>query len=314
MAPEFTVFLNGRRLAPRTRIGQHIPFLEGTPYGVVHGEIVLVPASQADLLEAGIACRVKQVLVKREFFGMETWGPIAARLSGEAHADFLLLTSDRSEFVRDSAEYQVFRSVMEQVLARVRQTVARLDDVKESRRTKRVLSDVLDRVREALVRNPAFCPDGLIPLAGESAPQGPPGYLVEPRTGSSPGETSSEASEKVPPSPKRKRAVRPQLKRLTPSAVIRRLKLGQRGLSCCIDHFGAEASECYTEGSIIYINQDHPLHQQFIQDREAYALYLARLLTQEITLMKQPRSPRQAFERQSRLLRDAFGPDSPRGY
>jgi hypothetical protein len=34
-------------------------------------------------------------------------------------------------------------------------------------------------------------------------------------------------------------------------------------------------------------------------------------LAQEISLMKEPRSPRQAFERQSKLLRDAFIDDEP---
>lgn len=33
-------------------------------------------------------------------------------------------------------------------------------------------------------------------------------------------------------------------------------------------------------------------------------LNLARLLTQEIAPMKDPKNPRQAFERQSRLLRE----------
>lgn len=304
-APEFAIYLNGRRLAPRLLTGQHIPFLEGTPYGVVHGEMVLAPASQANSSEAGIACRVKQVLVKRDFFGVEAWGPIAARLFGEVNADFLPLTSDRSDFVRDSPEYLAFRSVMDQILVRVHQAIARLGDVRENRRTKRILSDVLDRVREALLRNPAYCPEGLLPIAGDSAPQGPPGYLPESPV-RSPSDQEQNPPEASAPSKSRKRAKRPQLKRLTPSAVIKRLKLGQQGLSCCIDHLGSEAPECTTEGGVVYINRDHPLHQQFVQDRQAYALYLARLLTQEIALMKQPRTPRQAFERQSKLLRDAF--------
>lgn len=141
-------------------------------------------------------------------------------------------------------------------------------------------------------------------------PQGPPGHLPEPAGRSSFGQEqpSPEASPR-----KRKRIKRPQLKRLTPSAVIKRLKLGQQGLSCCIDHLGNEAPECTTEGGVVYINRDHPLHQQFIQDRHTYALYLARLLTQEIALMKQPRSPRQAFERQSKLLRDAFADGEKKG-
>lgn len=40
-------------------------------------------------------------------------------------------------------------------------------------------------------------------------------------------------------------------------------------------------------------------------------LNLVRLITQEISMMNDPRSPRQAFERQSRLLRDAFMLDRP---
>jgi hypothetical protein len=35
-------------------------------------------------------------------------------------------------------------------------------------------------------------------------------------------------------------------------------------------------------------------------------MYVARLLTQEIALMKEMRSPRLAFSRQSKLLKDAF--------
>jgi hypothetical protein len=36
-------------------------------------------------------------------------------------------------------------------------------------------------------------------------------------------------------------------------------------------------------------------------------MYMARLITQEISLMKETKSPRLAFTRQSKLLKDAFG-------
>jgi hypothetical protein len=39
-------------------------------------------------------------------------------------------------------------------------------------------------------------------------------------------------------------------------------------------------------------------------------MYIARLLTQEISLMKETRNPRLAFNRQSKLLKDAFIDDS----
>jgi len=305
-APNFTVSLNDKPLAARPIPGQRIPFLEGTPYGMVHGEIIIVPASHASMVEAGIACKVKQVLVRRECFSIASWGTVAARVTGEAHADFLPLTSDRNDFVRDSSEYHAFQATMESVMARIRPEVNRFVNLKESRRSGRILYDVLERLKGALIRNPAWCPETLLPLAQESAPNGQPGYLpVSRERPLSSGQTSSEASS-APPARARKRARRPQIKALTPSAVIRRLKLGHQGLSCCIDHFGNDAPECHTEGGVVYLNRDHPLHQQFAKDRRAYLLYLARLLTQEIALMKQPKSPRQAFERQSRLLRDAF--------
>jgi hypothetical protein len=101
-APGFHVYLNGRQLVRRPHAGQRMPFMEGTPFGVVHGELILLPASAASATEAGIACKVKQVLVRREFFGMEAWGPVANRLVGEAHADFVPLASDRSDFIRDT--------------------------------------------------------------------------------------------------------------------------------------------------------------------------------------------------------------------
>jgi hypothetical protein len=38
-------------------------------------------------------------------------------------------------------------------------------------------------------------------------------------------------------------------------------------------------------------------------------MYIARLLTQEISLMKENKNPRSAFNRQSKLLKDAFAKD-----
>ena len=88
--------------------------------------------------------------------------------------------------------------------------------------------------------------------------------------------------------------------------MVKRLKLGHQGVSCCIDHFGPDSPECITEGTIIYINRDHPLYQKEAQRKDTYILHIARLLTQEICLMKDPRKPREAFQRQSKLMRDAL--------
>jgi hypothetical protein len=86
--------------------------------------------------------------------------------------------------------------------------------------------------------------------------------------------------------------------------------MGQAGVTCCLDHFGPEGPEAFSEGIAIYINRDHPLYVRNSRRRVTHRLHVARLLAQEISLMKDPRTPRQAFERQSKLLREAFVEES----
>lgn len=119
-APHFAVFLNGERVGPRSLAGHRIPILEGTPFGPVHGEIVILPASAPEAAPPGIEVKVKQVMVRREMFGAEAWGPAAGRLRGEIHANFLPITTDRSGFVQDSPEYAAFREVVGRVMEQVR--------------------------------------------------------------------------------------------------------------------------------------------------------------------------------------------------
>ncbi len=106
--------------------------------------------------------------------------------------------------------------------------------------------------------------------------------------------------------PKKKRKKKSRVKQLTPNAVIKRMKFGETGVSCCVDSFGEDGPEVFSEETTIYINRDNPLYRRESSKANTHILNLARLITQEISLMKDPRSPRQAFERQSKLLRDAF--------
>jgi hypothetical protein len=98
----------------------------------------------------------------------------------------------------------------------------------------------------------------------------------------------------------------PKVKRLTPNAIVQRMKFGETGVSVCVDDFGENGPECFAEGTVIYINQQHPLYQREAKKQETYLLNVTRLITQEISLMKDTRNPRLAFSRQSKLLRDAF--------
>lgn len=225
--------------------GHRVPFLEGTEFGVVHGEVIITSQSDAGMTAIGIECKVKQVTIKREFFGMEEWGTAAAmRVTGEVHADFLPITSDRTDFIKDAPEYCTFQKIMTAVMERVRKILDEVSDQHENRRARRTLSDVLERVKKALLLNPDYCPEGLLPIGDPSSEK--VGKAAEVSSGNSQGEEGKrqgvklpEQEEEVKPQEKKKRE-RVQVKRLTPTAVIKHLKMGTHGISCCLDHFGKE--------------------------------------------------------------------------
>lgn len=300
-APNFAVSLNGRRVRPKSLAGHRVPFLEGTPFGPVHGEVVILPASAAGGEAPGIEVKVKQVTVRRELFGAEQWGKAVVRLRGEVHADFLPVTTDRSGFVVDSPEYQAFAQAMQRVMTEVRQVLGRLTGQRERRAASRALNDALNRIARALLKNPDYSPFGTLPAGEESGGAG--GATVTPgRRREAARTVQAGAAETARKAPRK----RPRVKRLTPDAVVRRLKMGHWGISCCLDHFGEDGPECFSEGTVVYINRDHPLYRRETKKADTHVMHVARLLAQEIALMKDPRNPRQAFERQSRLLRDAF--------
>jgi hypothetical protein len=306
-APNFTVFLNGHPVSPKSLSGHPVPFLEGTDFGPVSGEIIILPASAASTEDVGIEIKVKQVTVRRELFGAEFWGKVAARIRGEVHADFLPVTSDRTGFVKDSPEYQAFAATMQRIMTEVRSVLGRLAGQREKRAASRALNEAMQRILRALQKNPDFSPFGPVPIGD---PGGIGGLGDTSRTSGKDGAqeraiTVRETKPKGTRSTKRK----PGVRRLTPNAVVRRLKMGQEGISCCLDHFGEAGPECFSEDTVIYVNQDHPLYKREAKKQDTHTMHVARLLTQEIALMKDPRNPRQAFERQSKLLRDAFVDD-----
>ena len=311
-AQNFVVRLNGLRITPRSLTGHRIPFLEGTDFGPVHGEIIILPSSSPSPEELGIEVKVKQVTVRREFFGLEHWGKVASRVQGEVHANFLPVTTDRTGFILDRPEYQAFENVMEKVIQEVEGILKRLAGRREKRKAGKALNEALQRVNRALALNPDLSPFGAIPLAGEGEGMGGAGLVT--KKSNQKGEIEAQLAkdgkgdEGIQSSQQQKklRKKSPKIKRLTPNAVVRRMKFGETGVSVCIDDFGENGPECFTEGTVIYINQEHPLYQREVKKPETHLLNVTRLITQEISLLKDTKSPRLAFSRQSKLLRDAF--------
>ncbi|MBN1504325.1 MAG: ATP-binding protein, partial [Candidatus Eisenbacteria bacterium] len=244
---------------------------------------------------------------------METWGKPMARIRGEVSADFLPITSDRSGFITDSAEYEAFVPAMERVMGEVKTYVGRLTAKKEGRRVSRALKDALQRVYRALAANPDLSPFGALPIGDETTGGGGAALTRQPRktgsedvTGAGEGKDAGAGPGGQPEPVPKKRKKKPKVKRLTPNAVVKRVKFGETGVYCVVDSFGEDGPEVFAEETTIYINRDHPLYRREAAKVETHTLNLARLITQEISLMKPPKNPRQAFDRQSKLLRDAF--------
>ncbi len=320
-APEFAVYVNGLKLVPRSLAGRRIPFLEPTPFGVVSGEAVILPASRASADALGLEVKVRGVTVRRELFGMQAWGRLVTRVRGEVNADFLPLTADRSNFVVDSEEYTAFLEVMGKVIAEVEAALRQIALRKENRVARRAIVEALDRIEVALRRHPDLSPFGAIPIGNEVEVGGEAALVetpadregtaapVEPQTEVTTPEQSSRGSEL----PARDASVvevvheaRPRVRRLTPNAVVQKVRMGETGLACCIDQFGEDGPESFTEGTMVYINRDHPLYRHEAARRETFTRHLARLLTQELALMNEREDPRRAFQQQSLLLRESF--------
>ena len=302
-APYFRVRINNHTVTPRSLIGHRLPLLEGTSFGPVSGEIVILSETASVASDLGIEVKVKQVTIRRELFGMETWGKAMARVRGEVNADFLPITSDRTGFIKDSNEYQEFLGIMGRVMEGVKTTLQKLTIKKESKKVSRALKEALQRIYKALAANPDLSPFGAIPIGDEVKGIGSAAEVSQKKEGFKEEEVKVEEKLKVL---EKKRKKKPKVKRLTPNAIIKKIKFGESGVSCVVDSFGEDGPEVFSEETTIYINRDHPLYKRESTKIDTHTLNLARLITQEISLMKEPRNPRQAFERQSKLLKDAF--------
>lgn len=308
----FNVYVNGYKLLPKRFSGYRIPVFEGTPYGIVHGEIVILPMSQANPNDMGIEVKVKQVMITKELFGMETWGKDSARVKGEVNANFLPIASDRSGFIIDSPEYQTFTKIMDSIMKQVEKALMRVKGERARRITKRALKEALERIERALGGNPEFAPPNIV-AEGIKGGIGEVGEIKEERLEENKSdydeerEISSEGEEDSENPPGLKHPIqKPKVRRINPRAIIQKIKVKGKGVNCCIDHFGSDGPEVFTEGNVIYINQDHPLYQRESKKKVTFVMHIARLLSQEISLMSLPENPRKAFENQSHLLRDAF--------
>lgn len=309
-AKKFNVFLNNKKITAKTVTGKIYPIKINTMYGEIEGEIVIA-LNPRDVDEPGVECRVKKVLIKREFFGLDKkYHHGISRVCGSVNADFLPLISSRSDFITDSEEYLLFYKLLQAELEKILIDLKKQKDTKNLQKVTKELDQVMRQIRDALMLNPDFVPQGK--AAARLKKEGKKDMAVgdvkitknpAPETERKKEPEESDKSEHR--SKKKKEEEKPKIE-AKPFA-MKRIKLKHLGITCGIVSLGEQGPEVASQGNAIYINQDHPLYQELYKKHETLMLHLLRLITQEIVLMKKLRvTAREAFEWQGKLLKDTL--------
>lgn len=302
-AKKFSVYLNNKKISAKTIPGKIFPIRIPLMYGIIEGEII-VALNSNDVDEPGVETRVRQVLIKREFFGLDKkYHQGLSRICGSINADFLPLMASRTDFVADSEEYKLFYRIMQTELEKILKDIKKLSETKDVKKMNKELQEVMSHLREALLLNPDFIPQGraVRRLKEEGRSQAAAGITINKDRIQKEDASEREEGEKK----SKEKNEKPNIE--AKPVVIKRIKLKKLGVSCGIVSLGETGPEVVSQGNMIYINQDHSLYQKFFKKRELLSLHFFRLITQELVLMKKLRiTAREAFDWQSKLLKDAL--------
>ena len=308
-AKKFSVFVNNHRLVPQTLVGKHYPIKFKTMYGEIEGEIV-VALTAASVPKPGVECRVKGVLVGRELFGLgQKHAAGMSRICGSVDADFLPLTSNRSDFIRDSEEFKIFKKLLTSELQKILSKIQKEKDEKDLKRSSKTLEEVLNNIRKALKENPDLIPSTRAINKAKKGATKARGITLRKEDKSQDNEAGQdEPKEREDRGDKEKdEKLKKEEKIIPEKSFVKRIRINKLGVNCALVHLGGDQPEVISDNQFIYINQDHPLYKRFSKSRHYQFLNLMRLVTQEIALKyKSRQSPREYFEYQSRLLKDAL--------
>jgi len=278
-------------------------------YGLIEGEIIIA-LNSGNREEPGIECRVKQVFIKREFFGLDKkYHQGLNRIYGSVNADFLPLLSSRSDFIADDPQYQLFYQLLRAELDKILRALKKQNDFKNIQKITKELQQIMKQLKEALALNPDFIPQGRaitrLKKEGRKGIAASAGFTDKPKP-----DLLKEAQQKNKTEKETEKDKITEAKQPSPEVkplAIKRIRLKKLGIACGIVSLGEDGPEVISQGNTVYINQDHPLYQKLYKKRELLSLHLLRLITQEVVLMKKLQiSSREAFTWQSKLLKDAI--------
>jgi hypothetical protein len=149
-----------------------------------------------------------------------------------------MASPSRTGFIKDSSEYNEFLKVMRKIMEGVKISLQKLTMKKEGKKVSRALKDALQRIYRALAANPDLSPFDALPICEQTKGFG--GAAAAPKEGEGEGvhEEEIKAEEKPAVTEKKKKKKKPKVKRLTPNAIIKKIRFGETGVSCVVDSFG----------------------------------------------------------------------------
>ena len=314
-AKKFAIYLNNKRITAKAVAGRIALIKIKTMYGLIEGEVIIA-INPNDVDEPGIECRVKQVFIKRDLFGVnKKFHQGVNRITGYVNADFLPLISSRSDFINETPEYRLFSQLMQTELSKLLKILKEQKSAKNIKKINQELKEIMEQIRGALKENPDFVPQGKAvtrlkkearkKLIAADATIEPKKEKTDPLTNSVSKNEQADDAGKDSKREKEKEDPKPGIE--AEPIAIKRIRMKKFGISCGVVSLGENGPEVMSQGNIVYINQDHPLYQSVYKKHELFKLHLFRLITQEIVLMKKLKITAQdAFKYQSKLLTDAI--------
>lgn len=311
-APNFAVYINNERVTDDIITGTQYVVALKTVYGDINGTIIVVPEHRRPE-RLGIGVTVRGVLVRYETFGLETSRRFGvARITGKLNADFLVITSGRDDFLRDTPEFQIFQDAIKKELQKIFGDIKEEGDRKANLQASRVLKDALTKVGKAMRRHAGLFPGAHVPV-GELPDDSvvsdhSVGYDISKATfiESQSGFDSTLQQRLTGKTPQKKTRGRPA-GILGDKSVIRNLHVAHMDIAVRMEHLSSDEDESVTSGGVIFINLDHPLYKTYQNDDNLLALHITRVLTKELALRVGDVSASQAFAIQSELLTGTLG-------
>lgn len=315
----FSIFLNDQKLQPKFIAGERFKITVVTRFGEIKGEVIVSPLPLSKEL-IGIGIRVKGILIKRNTFNLEARHDFSIRrLTGEIKADFLPITTDRSDFITNSDEYQEFYQTVSKKLQRVIRHLQKSTLSYQDKKAEMILSNALLMVREALKKNRDIFFTGDLPLFSKVKTKKQEIKIGETVIGTvltkkkTNGEKLNEEEKDL------KDILKEAVKKLKPHLrsrvktllrdhhrIVKKIKIGGSEFLVSFAHLGTEERESFVEGGVIFINRDHKLFKRMKNKSELIFYHLIRLVSQELIKFTSPKNLEIAFDWQGKLIKDAY--------